>query len=368
MEFNKIAILGAGQGGLASAADMVLLAGCEVNIFELPQFGKNLDPLKEAGGVYVERNGKKQFAKLNIITTDIVEAIEGVDLIMPVVPTFAHKPMAELLAPLIKGGENIILNPGSTGGALEFLKVFRDMGVDKEFNLAETNTLPYGVRKSEPATVRVLLDSKGLVFSAIPTSKTDEMLKAFKKLYPSTIKAKNVLEVGLNNGNPISHPTAAILNTGRIEYTNGDYYHYKEGITPSIARTMEKLDKERLAICDALGIVGVPTAQRLVNLGYTEAADTLYEQYTTSKVFAPMRAPENMNGRFITEDIPYGLVTWASIAELINVDVPLMKSLVHVASAIMGKEYFEEGRTMKNLGLEKLSIEEFKKFVEEGKF
>ncbi|MCC5911128.1 MAG: NAD/NADP octopine/nopaline dehydrogenase family protein [Clostridiaceae bacterium] len=366
MNFKKIAILGSGQGGLACAADMVLLGGCEVNLFARSNPGKSLKAVQKAGGIHIIRGGEKKYAKLNKITSNIEEAIEGVDLIMPVVPSYGHKYLAELLAPHVKDGTTIILNPGSTGGVLEFLKVFKDKGVTANFNLAETNTLPYAVRHAGPATVNVLLDAENLMFSAFPAEKTDIMLEAFRKLYPTTVKSQNILEVALNNGNPISHPAAAILNAGRIEYTKGDYYHYKEGITPSIARMLEALDRERLAICKVIGVKGIPTSERLTTLGYTEPGENLYEQYHTSEFFAPIKAPENLDGRFITEDVPYGLVTWCTLADTICVEVPLMRSLVHIASALQGVDYFKEGRSMENLGLKDMSLEELKQFVTIG--
>ena len=46
----ELAILGAGNGGMAAAADMTL-AGHEVNLFEFPQFKENIEPIKQTGGI-----------------------------------------------------------------------------------------------------------------------------------------------------------------------------------------------------------------------------------------------------------------------------------------------------------------------------
>jgi hypothetical protein len=69
--------------------------------------------------------------------------------------------------------------------------------------------------------VNILLDFKAIFFAAFPATKTDEILSQLKKRFPAAVKFKNILDTVLNNGNPVSHPTAAILNTGRIEFTKG---------------------------------------------------------------------------------------------------------------------------------------------------
>jgi opine dehydrogenase len=259
------------------------------------------------------------------------------------------------------------LNPGSTGGLLEFMKIFRENGGPPEIDWAETASLPYGARLVEPGVVSILLDTSAIFFAAFPATKTDEMLPHFQKMFPTAVKFKNVLDTALNNGNPVSHPTAAILNTGRIEFTRGDYLHYKEGITPSVARVMEDLDKERMAIIRAYGLTEMSTAERLAVLGYTRSGKDLYDQYQHSEVFAPMKAPADLHNRFITEDIAYGLVTWADLGDLAGVETPLMDAVVQIASSIHGVTYFQTGRTLKNIGLGHLTKDQLVEYVTSGR-
>jgi opine dehydrogenase len=285
-----------------------------------------------------------------------------------VVPTFAHRAIAEACAPHVRDGQCIILNPGSTGGLLEFMKVFKDKGVEKKIDWAETASLPYGARIVEPGVVNILLDTKAIFFSAFPATKTDEMLQVFKKMFPTAVKFKNVLDTALNNGNPVSHPTAAILNAGRIEFTKGNYLHYKEGITPSVAKVMEDVDKERISAIRAYALTEMTTAERLVVLGYTNSGKNLYDQYQHSEVFAPMKAPADLHNRFISEDIAYGLVTWADLGDLAGVATPLMDAIVHISASIHGVDYFQAGRTLKNLALGHLTRNQLVDYVNTGRF
>ncbi|GAH76920.1 unnamed protein product, partial [marine sediment metagenome] len=57
------------------------------------------------------------------VTNDIKLALEGAELIMIVTPANAHAKIAKDCAPHLKGNQVVILNPGRTGGALEFDKV-----------------------------------------------------------------------------------------------------------------------------------------------------------------------------------------------------------------------------------------------------
>ena len=365
-EVRNITVIGTGNGGHGAAADLTL-RGYAVTLFELPEFKDNLEAIGKKGGIQVIRGEHRQFVKIHGFTTDAKEAFANADCIMPVVPAYAHKALAEACASYARDGQSIILNPGSTGGLLEFMKVFKDKGVTAKIDWAETASLPYGARLADLGVVNILLDAKAIFFAAFPATKTDEMVLEFKKMFPAAVKVKNILDTALNNGNPVSHPTGALLNAGRIEFTKGNYLHYKEGITPSVARVMEDVDKERMAVVRAYGLSEMTTAERLVTLGYTHPGKDLYDQYQHSEVFAPMKAPPDLHNRFITEDIAYGLVTWADLGDLAGVETPLMDAFVRIASSIHGVDYFKEGRTLKNLGLGNLTAKQLLTYVNTGR-
>jgi opine dehydrogenase len=362
---SSVTVIGTGNGAHGVAADLTL-RGYVVTLFELPQFKSNLEAIAKKGGIEVIRGEHQQFVRIGGFTTDPEKAFVKADCIMPVVPTHAHKALAEVCAPHVSDGQSIILNPGSTGGLLQFMKVFKEKGVIARIDWAETASLPYGARLVELGTVNILLDAKAIFFAAFPATNTDEMFLEFKKMFPTAVKVRNILDTALNNGNPVSHPTAALLNAGRIEFTRGNYFHYKEGITPAVAKVMEDVDKERMAIVRAYELSEITTAERLVCLGYTHPGKDLYDQYQHSEVFAPMRAPADLHNRFITEDIAYGLVTWANLGDLAGVDTPLIDAFVHIASSMHGVDYFKEGRTLKSLGLDNMTVGQLLTYVNTG--
>lgn len=368
MSFKKIAILGAGNGACTAAADLIL-KGYDITLFELPEFKQNLDPIKDRGGIQID-GVIEGFAPFKRVTTDINEAVDHADLIMIIAPSYGHKRFANVVGPHLKEGQIIILAPGASGGALEFKKTLDEMGVRKKISIAETSTLPYATRLVGPAQIRVRLQTKWFFFAAFPAEDTGKIFSDFRQLYPSAEAAKNVLETSLNNGNPVTHTAAAILNAGRIEHSKGEFYLYKEAITPSTARVMERVDNERLALCDLLGFRRISSPERLYISGYAITKDSFIDTYMTSPVFQihASKGPTSLQSRYVVEDVGGGLVFWSSIGDEYGVATPTMKALIHLASLMNQVDYFEKGeRTMKKLGLSGMSREELNHYLLAGK-
>ncbi|MEW6265033.1 MAG: NAD/NADP octopine/nopaline dehydrogenase family protein [Thermodesulfobacteriota bacterium] len=364
----KLAILGAGNGGTAAAADMAL-AGHQVNLFEFPQFKENIEPIKQSGGIGLVGVGRTGRAKLNKVTTDISEAIHGLEMIVVVMPAFGHKPLAKICAPHLKDGQIIVLSPGSTLGSLEFLYTLRQEKVSPKIKIADVHTLPYAARGAN-SEVRILLEVKKLWLAAFPASDTPEVLTKFKQLYPASEAGKNILDVGLNNGNPIVHPGPALLNVGRVEYARGEFYHYKEGITPHVANVIQAIDQERLALCRKMGYPAIPTIERMLLTGYGTTKTSLYDAIHTSPVFCgdhPIKGPKSAMDRYYVEDTAYGLVTWSSLGKAINVPTPTIDAVIQLISALHQTDYFAKGdRSLERFGLANISVDQLNCFLETG--
>lgn len=89
MEIKRIAVLGAGNGAHATAADLTL-AGYKVSMFEFAEFKQNLEPLKKQGGIELDGASRKGFAKIDRVTSEMKSAVSDADLIIVVVPAYAH--------------------------------------------------------------------------------------------------------------------------------------------------------------------------------------------------------------------------------------------------------------------------------------
>lgn len=361
----KITVIGCGNGAFATAADLSY-RGHEITLFIQEAHKSNFDEICQSGIINCSGKGPVGPVKIHKITTDVEEALKNNDLIIPVVPTFAHEDIANIIVPYIKKGDKIFLSPGGTGGALVFAKVFQDYNKLDGVKIAEVHTLPYTARKVAKDTVNISLITKILYFSAFPAKYNQEMYDFICPLYPNIKMMRDVLEVGLNNGNGVTHPAPVVLNAGKIEYY-GKHYHYKEGITPSVGNVVQLIDDERKHICKVLGYCEIDIKDRLYEMGYCPKKNTVYECIQGSKdVFLPLEGPNDLNGRYLVEDTPYTLVCMASIARKIGVDTPLMNAVVNLSSALKNEDYWKTGRSIEKLGLNGMSIEEMKYYLKYG--
>ena len=361
----NVAVLGAGNGGCAAAADLSQ-RGFNVNLFESQEFEQNIKPITEKKGVQFDGVIGTGLAHPKKVTTNIREAIVDADLIMIVTPAFAHNILAKKIAPYL-GRQPVILNPGHTGGALSFAKCLKENGFTGPIRVGETMVLTYICRLVEPGNVKVFHVMKNLLFSAFPSRYTDELYKAFKELYPSIMRGKNVLETGLTYIGSIMHVPGMLLNAGWIEYAKGGFKFYFEGVTPSVARVVETLDEERLSIVEAAGLTPVPAMQWYYRQGCTPIETrSVYDAFQAGGPDQNLKAPNSLEHRYVIEEVNYGLVPMASIGRLLHVPTPNMDALIQIASTTNDRDFWTEGLTTEKLGIAGLSLQELNDFLKEG--
>lgn len=357
---KRVAIIGAGNGG-QSAAFQLSQKGLTIHLCDVDV--KIVEGIKDRGGIHA--SGKLEgFTRIPLVTTQLGEAVEGVEAILPMVPRYAHRGIAENLLPYLKKKQRILLCPGSTTGELEFARVLRENGRDSP--VSTVATLPYASRLQGPGDVFISLVAKTLFFATFPGRRTKEEAEYFQDFFGGITPVTNALEVGLNNGNPITHPAPTLLNTARIERRD-EFLFYREGISPAIANINQQLDKERLTLCRGLGFREIPLTERLFLTGYTDRIyDSPLEAYHQSKAFASIPAPNSLQHRYITEDIPYGLVTFASLGEYLGISTPTIDLMIELAHLIFGIDFWTNGMTLSKLGLNRMGSADLNRFMEEG--
>jgi len=356
----EITVIGAGNGGLAIASHLAL-KGYAVNLYSI--FKEELEPIILKGGIDLIGIKEKGFAVLNKVTNNIKLALDGADLIMIVTPANAHTKIAKGCAPYLKDNQVVILNPGRTGGALEFDKVLTEEKIRNKPIIGETQTLVYACRKINPTKVVIYGVKKSLSVASFPAKNIEKLMKVLNKAYPQFVPAVNVLETSLNNIGAIFHPTPTVLNSARIESGEKfDYYH--EGITPVVASVLESIDRERLEVAKALK-VKVQSAIDFLKKSYGVEADSLYQAIQNNMAYKGVKAPTKINIRYLTEDIPMSLVPIASIGRQLGVPTPNIDSIIKIGSTMLKTDFWKSGRTVERMGLNNLRANEIIKLVEE---
>jgi opine dehydrogenase len=357
-------VIGAGHGGKSMAAHLALM-GLHVTLYNRTR--DHVVALKARGGIDLEsaEGGPHGFARLDLVTSDISEALQSAQMIMVVVPSSAHADVAKNAAPFLKDGQIVILHPGRTCGALEFDKVLRDCGCAADVTVAEAETFIYASRSDGPAQARIFRIKEAVPLAALPAKRTPAVLDAIRPVYPQFIDGVNVLHTGLNNMGAIFHPALTLLNAGWIEATHGDYQFYIDGVTPSVARVLEVLDRERVTVASSLGL-RARNALEWLQMAYDTTGENLHEAIHNQPGYYGIKAPSTLNHRYIFEDVPMSLVPIASLGQRFGVSVRGIDAIIRLACIVHRTDYWRRGRTVDKLGIGDLSVSELTRYVNEG--
>ncbi len=361
MTNKTVAIIGAGNGGITAAADLAD-RGFDVRLYQNEAFADGLQPMIDKGGVTLEEEGRSTFVPIPVITTDLKEAVDEADVIMLTVPGDAIRPIARDLAPLVQEDQVIFLNGAASLGAVRFVQEARRQGIQTSFNIAETNSLTYGTRAfPEEARVELGLRVKRLYFAAYPKEKTDALYEICYPLYDCLVKADSIWETTLENGNPEVHPGPSLLNAGRIDYSNGEFWLYKEGITEHTVIVLRAIEAERMAIGRAFGYTLEDAVQSRARRGYFESEEgDLQTLFNTSPVFTKIKGPVSVHSRYFTEDIRMGLVLWSDLGRIANVPTPNIDAVITLASTMLKEDFRQTGLTLADIEMNENTVDALK--------
>lgn len=345
------------------AADLGM-RGFHVNLWN--RTAEHIEAIRVRGGIELEYDEDQiGFGPLQVVSSDIQQVLEGVHLIMVVLPASAHADVARLTAPYLEDGQIVVLNPGRTGGALEFRQVLKQFGCTADVTISEAETLLFASRAMGPAEARIFRRKNTVPLAALPETRTGEVLDVLEEVYPQFVAAPNVLYTSLNNMGAVFHPALTLLNSGWIERTQGDFQFYVDGVTRSTAHMLEVIDRERVTVAAALGI-RAQTAQEWLATAYSATGRDLYEAMHDNPGYQGISAPRSLRHRYIFEDVPYSLVPIADLGRRFGVNVWGIDSMIRLACVMHRTDYVHRGRKLASMGLQGLSVSEITNLVNCG--
>ena len=366
----KITLCGAGNSALGMAADIAFM-GHEVTMFELPQFGANLDPIREQGGIDLKgpsQSKKNGIAPLAGVTCDPTEAFKGAEIIMFAVPCYGHEAFMELITPHLENGQILVFNTGYWASVR-----FQDLLAkhNKKVTMAETSLHVYLCRKTGPAEATIDAVKQKMLFCAMPADKTEEVLAKLNPLYPQFVPAKEFLEIHFNNLNHMVHGPIALLNTGKVESLDDKpFYFYRDGATLRICKVAEVIDAERMAVAKAAQ-VDVPSVLELQTEMYGHMGamgETIYEAIRGNKADHSFNfEPASFVFGLAKEDVPFGFIPLISLGEQLGVDCTTMRSIVNLQCVVCDTDFWAQGLTMEKLGLSDMNLTRIKEYLATGK-
>ncbi|KAL1859848.1 hypothetical protein Plec18167_006320 [Paecilomyces lecythidis] len=344
----RVTIIGAGPCGCAFAADLAS-RGKSVMLYGHPEH-RGAIPMIERNDGWLSASGEISGRFKVQTTSDLSLALQHSLFIVTTVPSYGQNTILQDLARFDLRNHTLIINVGN------FFYLAARQNINARAIL-ETDISPYATRITGD-TVFVKGVKKALAIWIDPErlGSQDEfgLRRQVEDIFSQTlIWCDSLLQVGLNNINPVVHCPAALMNAGWIEATKGDFYFYAQGMSPSVSRVTEKVDNERLAIARAYGfdLVDITT---YMNRNYSH--DREFQDYHGFAVGSVIHnktksAPTSMKHRYLLEDILYGMVPWYELGLKCGLPSPTIRALIEMASVVSGFDYLEHGRTLKAAGL-----------------
>jgi opine dehydrogenase len=360
-----VAIIGAGIGGLYLIAELGI-AGFKLRLHDIDD--SKLSEVRARGGVDVEGD-KGGFAAVEFVTIDLRSAVNGAGIIIIVTGGNAQAMVARSLAPLLQDGQVVLLIQGNTGGSLIVRQALDDAGCRAKVDVAEMDNYPYSCWRLSATRIRPIVKKRWLQIAAFPGNRISAVFPRLSPLFPEAVAAPNILHTGFTNANAMLHVANCVANAGRIESGDG-YKFYAEGVTPTVARLYEAINAERVAVAAALG-ASVPNLADWFERVYGVRGATLVEtcQQLTYNSDGPYQAtgtPKSLDHKFITEDVPTGLVPMSALGAAARVRTPAIDALIEIARSMTGKDFAAEGRTLERLGLHGMDGTQIRRSVNEG--
>lgn len=337
-ENKNFTIIGAGHQGMAMAAHLSL---CGNEVYLWNRSSNHIEEIKIKNEI-VSEGVLKGIAKIKKVSTNIDEVLTNTILVTT--PASSHKDIAKLLAKRITKNSVILLNPGRTFGAFEFLNTLRENGCKCTPQIAETQTIIYTCRRSEINSVYIFAFKRNVKIASVNCKDINKILLRLPNcMQQYFLPAQSCFDTSLGNVGMVLHCAPVLMNIGWIESSIVEFKYYYDGISKSIAKFLEKIDKERVYIAKKVGI-NVPTLVEWLKETYLVNGDDIYTCLQNNIAYKNIDAPNTIKHRYIEEDIPCGLVPIESLGEALNIKTPCISLIIDLANEIMDTDFRKNGR------------------------
>ena len=348
----KIAMLGAGNAGCAVSADLTM-HGHEVTLIKTSHsmHADNFTFLQENNGkMTLNEFGDIKTAYIHKMSRDVAD-IKDAEIVIICIQTNFHEQLIERIAPYIQDGQILLINPGylSTAYVLKHIK-------DKDIIIAEAESSFIDGRLMEPGHIRVGFRNVRNPIGIYPSARKEEAIAKLDQLGERFVYLDSVVEAALHNPNLIVHTVGSVMSIPRIEKSKGDFCMYHEAYTrdnPATWRILEALDAEKMDVLEKLGfdrLSYVESCKYRNSLDENEEAKEVFLNYAEMPTRA--KGPTVVDSRYISEDVPQGLVMMEALGKTLGVATPIASGLIAIASAALGLDLRAAGRTPEGLGIE----------------
>ena len=369
MKIETITICGGGNAAHAIIPIIRNHFSGKINLFlpygnEATHFQKLIDEKRFLAATIRD---KKIYGRPDKVSKFAKDACREADLILMPLPAFAHEPTLLQIAPFLKEEAIIGAIPARSGFEYAALKILKDNKKEK-VKIFGMQTLPWACRIKEYASkVDILGKKRSVGMAAFPYKITSELASFLTQLLDLKIEPlPNMLTLSLANVGQIIHPGIMYgLFKGKeeLKYRKEEIPLFYQGVTKEISQTLKTMSDEILLLTKeiknidkSIDLDQVLGLKDWLIYSYKDSiADksTLQSCFVTNSAYKGLRAPmkkinndyflPDFQARYLTEDVPYGLVVTKSIAQLAKVDMPIIDEVILTISKWIGKEYIKGG-------------------------
>lgn len=357
----KIAVLGAGNVGCAIAADLSL-KGHNVALIKTSHsmHDDNFEHIAKSGKFTLNEFGTEKTAEIHSTSRNLAD-ISGADIIIITTQTTYHEQLIKKISSFLSPEQILLFIPGylSTAYVLKYCK--------KNIAVVEAESSFIDGRITKPGVFTVGFRNVRNPVGIFPLARKSEIIEKLNQLDEKLVYLDCVIEAALHNPNMIVHTLGSILSIPRIEIAKEDFCLYHEAYSRNNTHTwqaLESLDLEKMNVLESLGfekLSYVDACKYRNSLNDKEDSKEVFLRYAEMETRA--KGPAKINSRYITEDVPQGLVMLESVAYSQKIKCPVTTGLIELSSAALGKDLRLEGRTLQKLGKKNIEtiINDYKK-------
>lgn len=330
----KITVIGAGNIGTATCV-YLLDRGCDVSLFTRDS--------KKA--MHLNLNGIISEGKItghyNLKAYDCYEeALRNSDYILITTLANDHLDVFKSIQPYLKKGQRIIVFNGNWG-AFEAKNYYKEFLAEEKIVVAETSAMLLMGNVSELGRVNILGIKNEVNISTVVPEDVDTVIFELSEIFPQLKKSFNIFETSLSSTNPIIHVPISIFNLARIDEGH-DFSFYGQGVSKSTIEYIEAIDHERITLANNLGIF-CPNILSSINGFFDIKHDNLYDALNKNQTYISGKAPKKLSHRYLTEDIPYGLVPIVKLGRILGINTEYSEAIVSLASLVMNIDFMKGG-------------------------
>ncbi|EUB99923.1 NAD/NADP octopine/nopaline dehydrogenase [Rhizobium sp. CF080] len=280
-------------------------------------------------------------------TCSSAEELATCDIIVVALPAYGYRMVLDSLIAHLDARHTVIISAHLSFAALYLARKLSERGL--QIPIAVWNTTILTAKASLPLNVRIGAIRSKVDMAVLPARLAQSVQETCVALFGDRFLIKDdLLTIALSNLNPQSHMAIALCNLTRME--RGETWGQNSNITAAVARLLERLDRERLAIACAFGKT-VRTIFDHAALSYGISGNSVAEIYANlAENGKDLAGPKDINTRYVLEDVPFGLVPTLQLARMCGVKAILHESGIELLGACYGRDFGTDNDILRELG------------------